>query len=92
MSGRKISATGIVQLSFKLFFLFLDQWLVSGFTKDYCLTEWAYIQAVTRLWNDLPNHVVESVRLQNFKCGADTILSRLLGCSHTKRGKRGGSF
>ena len=39
----------------------------------------SFILAVTRLWNDLPNHVVESVQLQNFKCGANTfLLSRLL--------------
>ena len=32
------------------------------------------IPAVISLWNDLPNHVVESVQLQNFKCGADAFL------------------
>ena len=34
----------------------------------------SFVPAVTRLWNDLPNHVVESVQLQNFKCGANTLL------------------
>ena len=33
-----------------------------------------FIPAVTRLWNDNPNHTVESVQLQNFKCGADEFL------------------
>ena len=38
----------------------------------------SFIPAVTRVWNDLPNHVVESVQLQNSKCGANTfLLSRL---------------
>ena len=38
----------------------------------------SFIQAVTRLWSDLPNHVVESVQLQNFQCGANSfLLSRL---------------
>ena len=39
----------------------------------------SFILAVTILWNDLPNHVVESVQRQNFKCSAKTfLLSRLL--------------
>ena len=39
----------------------------------------SFIPAVTRLWNDLPNHVVESVQLQNFECGDNTLLlSRLI--------------
>ena len=38
----------------------------------------SFIPAVTRLWNELPNHVVESVQLQNFKCSANTfLLSRI---------------
>ena len=32
------------------------------------------IPAVNRLWNDLPNHSVESQQLQKFKCGANASL------------------
>ena len=35
------------------------------------------IPAVTGLWNDLSNHVVESVQFQELKCGANVFLSRL---------------
>ena len=39
----------------------------------------SFIPPVTRLWNDLPNHVVESVQPHNFKCGANSfLLSTLL--------------
>ena len=34
----------------------------------------SFIPAVTRLWNDLPDHVIESVQLQNFKCDVNTFL------------------
>ena len=38
----------------------------------------SFIPAVTRFWNDLPNHVLESVQLQNFKGVANPfLLSRL---------------
>lgn len=34
----------------------------------------SFIPAVTKLWNDLPNRVVESVELQKFKVGANAFL------------------
>ena len=34
----------------------------------------SFISAVTRLWNDHLNHVVESVQLQNLNCGTNTFL------------------
>ena len=34
----------------------------------------SFIPAATRLWNDLPSHVVESVQLQNFKFSVNTFL------------------
>ena len=38
----------------------------------------SFIPAVIRLRNDLPHHVVVSMQLQNFKCGANVfLLSRL---------------
>ena len=41
----------------------------------------SFVPAVTRFWNDLPIHIVKSVQLQNFKCGANTfLLTRLFYC------------
>ena len=41
----------------------------------------SFMPAVNRLWKDLPNHVVEYVQFQSFKCGANTfLLSRVFKC------------
>ena len=34
----------------------------------------SFIPSVTRLWNDLPSHVVESLELQKFKLGSNAFL------------------
>ena len=39
----------------------------------------SFILATTKLWNDLPSHVVEYLDLQKFKLGANAFLLRNLG-------------
>ena len=34
-----------------------------------------FFKVVTKLWNDLPNHVVKSMQLHNFKRSATLFLS-----------------
>ena len=38
----------------------------------------SFIPSVTRLWNELPSHIVESLELQNFKVGSNSFLLRRL--------------
>ena len=66
----RVRITGV--LSFNNLVYSVVRFTTTRFSKS-------FIAAVTRLWIDLPNHVVESVHLQNFKCGANTyLLSGLL--------------
>ena len=50
-----------------------------SFTAVRCNTEQykrSFIPAVTKLWNELPNSIVESQELQNFKTGANSFFMR----------------
>ena len=40
----------------------------------------SFIPSVTRLWNDLPSQIVESLELQNFKLGSNIFLLSRLTC------------